>query len=895
MTKRKADEIDWENEPCSLCSKDNLPQEDNVQWVQCEDETCGLWYHCVCAKLVPESIVAYYCEACTSLGKGSTKLRDERPKRARSGIDYSALDAGEHVNSLRHSYTSLIESRQFAKPMLRSISGRDLTIDYLNEFGFTEPIVIHHAEGLDMVMPQDLTVDHVAELVGTEIPIEVMDVPTQGEDKGWTLGRWAAYYKDSSPTRIRNVISLEVTDSKLGASIVRPRIVRELDLLNRFWPKERFAIGDMPKVQTYCLMSLQNSYTDFHIDFAGTSVYYHILQGSKTFLFIPPTQTNLKKYSDWCLSSDQSKTFLADECKETFKVELVKGDTLMIPSGWIHAVHTPQKSLVIGGNFLHLPGMQKHLEVADVEDKTQVPGKFRFPQLERTLWFTALGILAHRTPLTAPERAGVYKMAIYLFEKASIVESTGHKAGADRIPYSHLAGSPCTVIKLLLDYVNSLAPDGPSVHAEHQLTTAEKSGPIMLVKVDLTQDEYERLSHTTIPAHIAKVAIEGKVYIEAWVILPTTAQGDVEIYLDLPENRGTYLQRTAAKLPVPITPHTELVAKAPTVVTKTQPPPYNIEYDDNNYIPPIMVFQARPISPHAPRRQAAPKKVISLDGSDTNRPFSPGPTTCFRCKTRKRKCDKARPCKTCSELGLEKSCIDSAAYIGNKFARPPGPAIEPLSDSFPLDPAVAAYDSQRPESFSPGQASSSNEIAHGAGVGDESLNSANEETSTPQTPKKSSPRCTRCAHDRKQCGREQPVCDRCQKRGFADSCIYPAQTSKSKKGVKQQSSTEHAPINSAKHNNSVAPPESGIQQSSLLHSNPQFGGLQASFANQFPGGMQVHKNLVDQSTTSHGEAHSERQFEDVLDPELATVAFLDRRSRELASLADQVTQNGSPQ
>lgn len=36
-----------------------------------------------------------------------------------------------------------------------------------------------------------------------------------------------------------------------------------------------------PKVQKYCLMSVAGCYTDFHIDFGGTSVWYHIIRGSK--------------------------------------------------------------------------------------------------------------------------------------------------------------------------------------------------------------------------------------------------------------------------------------------------------------------------------------------------------------------------------------------------------------------------------------------------------------------------------------------------------------------------------------------------------------------------------------------------------------------------------------
>ena len=32
-----------------------------------------------------------------------------------------------------------------------------------------------------------------------------------------------------------------------------------------------------PQVQKYCLMSVKDSYTDFHVDFGGTSNWYHVL------------------------------------------------------------------------------------------------------------------------------------------------------------------------------------------------------------------------------------------------------------------------------------------------------------------------------------------------------------------------------------------------------------------------------------------------------------------------------------------------------------------------------------------------------------------------------------------------------------------------------------------
>ena len=49
----------------------------------------------------------------------------------------------------------------------------------------------------------------------------------------------------------------------------------------------------------------------------------------------------------------------------------------MIPSGWIHAVYTPEESLVFGENFLHSFAIEKQLRVAQIEELIQVLSKFR--------------------------------------------------------------------------------------------------------------------------------------------------------------------------------------------------------------------------------------------------------------------------------------------------------------------------------------------------------------------------------------------------------------------------------------------------------------------------------------------------------------------------------------
>ena len=132
-------------------------------------------------------------------------------------------------------------------------------------------------------------------------------------------------------------------------------------------------------------MSVQNAYTDFHLDFAGTSVYYKVISGSKKFILFPPTPRNLAAYTQWCGNDDQNLIFLGDQLEEGIAMDLSAGDLFMIPCGYIHAVYTPVDTLVIGGNFLTLRDLKTQLMIVDIEKVTKVPKKFTFPQFESVM------------------------------------------------------------------------------------------------------------------------------------------------------------------------------------------------------------------------------------------------------------------------------------------------------------------------------------------------------------------------------------------------------------------------------------------------------------------------------------------------------------------------------
>ncbi|KAI9534648.1 hypothetical protein NQZ68_010031 [Dissostichus eleginoides] len=233
---------------------------------------------------------------------------------------------------------------------------------------------------------------------GSRRSVDVMDVSTQ-KGSEMSMAQFVRYYETPEEEREKlfNVISLEFSHTKLENLIKRPTVVDQVDWVDNTWPPDlkqsqteaTNVISDMkyPKVQRYCLMSVKGCYTDFHIDFGGTSVWYHVFKGQKVFWLVPPTPHNLALYEDWVLSGKQSDIFLGDRADGCQRVELKQGYTFFIPSGWIHAVYTPEDSLVFGGNILHSFNIPMQLTIHEIENRTKVNSKFRFPFYNEICWY----------------------------------------------------------------------------------------------------------------------------------------------------------------------------------------------------------------------------------------------------------------------------------------------------------------------------------------------------------------------------------------------------------------------------------------------------------------------------------------------------------------------------
>uniref|UniRef100_A0AAY4ARZ6 [histone H3]-dimethyl-L-lysine(36) demethylase n=1 Tax=Denticeps clupeoides TaxID=299321 RepID=A0AAY4ARZ6_9TELE len=311
---------------------------------------------------------------------------------------------------------------------LGSDSYRGSYVEQVDEFTYERvqaealrtPLVFRSKDGLGIRMPDpEFTVSEIKGLVGSRRAVDVMDVSTQ-KGSEMSMAQFVRYYETPEEERDKlfNVISLEFSHTKLENLIKRPT-VDLLDWVDNVWPphlkkqqtESTNVISDMkyPKVQKYCLMSVKGCYTDFHIDFGGTSVWYHVFKGEKVFWLVPPTPHNLAVYEDWVLSGKQGDVFLGDRADGCQRLALKQGYTFFIPSGWIHAVYTPQDTLVFGGNFLHSFNIPMQLTIHEIENRTKVHSKFRYPFFFEMCWYVLeryITCLTKRSHLSSEFRRG---------------------------------------------------------------------------------------------------------------------------------------------------------------------------------------------------------------------------------------------------------------------------------------------------------------------------------------------------------------------------------------------------------------------------------------------------------------------------------------------------------
>ncbi|XP_044764906.1 lysine-specific demethylase 7B-like [Coccinella septempunctata] len=448
-----------------LCGQ---PYDPNTFMIQCD--ACKDWLHSSCCNFQEHlaiEIDTFHCPRCVPL-YGPCIFKPYKNWHRHDYWDENADN--KSVQSGTAVFIRELRARHFCSEgdVVLHMRGQQLTENFLQQNGFTSPIVIDGKDGLDMTIPPDnFSLYDVEAYVGGDVVIDVIDVTRQTDIK-MKLRDFVEYYNSLNRSKIFNVVSLEFSNTSLAPLVEAPFIARKLDWANSVWPRD-FPIMK-PQVQKYCLMSVKDSYTDFHIDFGGTSVWYHVLRGEKIFYLIKPTPANLTLYQQWMTSPNQSETFFGDQVDQCFKCTLRQGQTMLIPTGWIHGVLTPIDSLVFGGNFLHSLNIPMQLMVYDIEKKIKTSSKFKYPYFEMINWFAAVSLYQQIRELNAEERrcpsnllTGLKSLLTNL--KQWNTEKDYNTAVRDQIPYnidsSKLLKDISKEIRHAERFINQLNPPKP--------------------------------------------------------------------------------------------------------------------------------------------------------------------------------------------------------------------------------------------------------------------------------------------------------------------------------------------------------------------------------------------------------------------------------------------------
>ncbi|XP_019392492.1 PREDICTED: lysine-specific demethylase PHF2 isoform X3 [Crocodylus porosus] len=367
-----------------------LPYDVTRFMIECD--ACKDWFHGTCVGVEEDEapdIDIYHCPNCEKTHGKSTlkKKRNWHKHDTGQTTEVKPVQNGSQV------FIKELRSRTFpsAEDIVVKVTGSQLTTEYLEENGFTEPILVPKKDGLGLAVPAPtFYVSDVENYVGPERSVDVTDV-TKQKDCKMKLKEFVDYYYSTNRKRVLNVTNLEFSDTRMSSFVEPPDIVKKLSWVENYWPDD--ALLGKPKVTKYCLICVKDSYTDFHIDSGGASAWYHVLKGEKIFYLIKPASANISLYERWQSAANHSEMFFADQVDKCYKCTVKQGQTLFIPSGWIYATLTPVDCLAFAGHFLHSLSVEMQMRAYEVERRLKIVSLTQFPNYETACWYMGKHLL----------------------------------------------------------------------------------------------------------------------------------------------------------------------------------------------------------------------------------------------------------------------------------------------------------------------------------------------------------------------------------------------------------------------------------------------------------------------------------------------------------------------
>jgi len=120
------------------------------------------------------------------------------------------------------------------------VSGSDITASRFHREGLDIPLLVPEdaAGGLGLSLPpRGSSLTDVARIIGPSFPVKLMEVGTQTQLEGVSLGDYAAYLANYTPGahKVLNMITLECSATALASHVQAPTAVRDVDWIDTAW------------------------------------------------------------------------------------------------------------------------------------------------------------------------------------------------------------------------------------------------------------------------------------------------------------------------------------------------------------------------------------------------------------------------------------------------------------------------------------------------------------------------------------------------------------------------------------------------------------------------------------------------------------------------------------
>ncbi|CAG07441.1 unnamed protein product [Tetraodon nigroviridis] len=333
-----------------------LPYDVTRFMIECD--ICQDWFHGSCVEVEEDKaaeIDLYHCPNC-QVTHGPSVMRKRRGGNKQP--DYGASGTRVPTRPVKTGSSQFVRelrSRTFpnADEVLLKPTGAQLTVEFLEEHSFSVPVMVLRRDGLGMTLPpSSFCVTDVEHHIGSDREIDVIDVSRQCDLK-MRLGDFVEYYNSPNRDKVLNVISLEFSET-------------------------RSRTGHPVQSTLQLLQPLRENCAE---------------EGEKIFYLISPTPANLALFERWSSSSSQNEMFFGDQVDMCYRCSVKQGNTLFIPTGWIHAVLTPVDCLAFGGNFLHSLNIDMQLRAYEIEKRLSTADLFKFPNFETVCWYVGKHLL----------------------------------------------------------------------------------------------------------------------------------------------------------------------------------------------------------------------------------------------------------------------------------------------------------------------------------------------------------------------------------------------------------------------------------------------------------------------------------------------------------------------